>query len=144
MGSAVGLYLDFKDGDPEFLAAELRKRDHVKRTVVYLNGDEMIAWKKAEPSIRFIVSVPGNKLTASALDSFLIGMPGIILDGSIQGYTKELVQMAHKRGNPVWPDIQNPGENPEQWAQALELGVDGLQTDHPSTLITYLKTIGRH
>ncbi len=144
IGSHVGLYLDFKDGDPEFLAKELRKRNQIKRTVVYLGMDEMAAWKKAEPSMRFIISVPDANLTPKTLDAFLIPLPGVVLDGSVLGYSKELVQIAHAHGNPVWPDIQNPSENTNQWSKALEMGVDGLQTDHPTTLINYLTTIGRH
>jgi len=144
IGSSVGLYLDFKDGDPEFLAAELRKRNQLKTTVVYLGIDEIPAWRKAEPSMKFIVSIPGKNLTAEKLNSFLAEYPGIVLDGPVTDYTKELVEIAHSRGNVVWPDIQNPGENANQWLKALELGVDGLQTDHPAQLIAYLFKLGRH
>jgi len=144
IGSSIGLYLDFKDGDPQFLAAELRKRHQIKTTVVYLGTDEIPAWKKAEPSIKFIVSVPGKKLTVEGLNAFLTEYPEIILDGPITDYTKGLVKTAHVRGSLVWPDIQNAGENPDQWSKALELGVDGLQTDHPSQLIACLLKLGRH
>jgi glycerophosphoryl diester phosphodiesterase len=144
IGSNIGLYLDFKDGDPTVLAAELRKRDQIKRTVVYLGVDQMEAWKKAQSGIRFIVSIPGKNLTPERIKSFLKLYPDVVLDGPITEYNSELVRVAHTMRAKVWPDIQNPAENEDQWSRALRMGVDGLQTDHPSALLAFLKKIGRH
>ena len=138
IGSAIGLYLDFKDGDPQYLAAELRKRGQIKTTVVYAGMGEIAAWKAAEPSMRFIVRIPGKNRSVKGLNEFLMRNPGIVLAGPVTDYTKKLVETAHSRGSQVWPDIQNPGENARQWSNALSLGVDGLQTDQPSQLISYL------
>ena len=144
IGSNIGLYLDFKDGDPTVLAAELRKRDQINRTVVYLGVDQIEAWKKAESGIRFIVSIPGKNLTPERIKSFLELYPDVVLDGPVTEYNSELVRVAHTMGAKVWPDIQNPAENEDQWSRALKMGVDGLQTDHPSALLAFLKKIGRH
>lgn len=144
LGPRMGLYLDFKDGDPAFLAGELRKRDLIRRTVVYLEPEEIPAWKAAAPQLRFVVSLPEDASTPDTARTFMERYPDVILDGQVTQYTAELVRMAHTMGAAVWPDIQNPGENPEQWRRALQLGVDGLQTDHPSGLLTFLRDQGRH
>ena len=144
IGSKIGLYLDFKDGDPTVLAAELRKRGQLKSAVVYLGIDQIEGWKRAEPSLRFIVSMPGKTLTSEGIKSFLEHHPDVVLDGPVTEYNSELIRVAHMMGAKVWPDIQNPSENPDQWSRALQMGADGLQTDHPSALLAFLKKIGRH
>lgn len=144
LGPRLGVYLDFKGGDPSFLAAELGRRGLLERTVVYLEPEELDAWRRVAPGVRFIVSLPEENRTAEGVREFLGRYPGVILDGPVTDYTAEMVEAAHELGSVVWPDIQNPGENPDQWGRALELGVDGLQTDHPSRLMEYLRGLGRH
>ena len=36
-------------------------------------------------------------------------------------------------------DIQSSNEGSQQWDKATDLGIMALQTDHPSSLIAYLK-----
>ncbi|MFM1942653.1 MAG: hypothetical protein RI897_1635 [Verrucomicrobiota bacterium] len=144
LGPSLGVYLDFKEGDPSFLVAELGRRGLLERTVVYLEPEEIDEWRRVAPGLRFIVSLPNQSRTVSGVREFLGRYPGVILDGPVTDYTAEMVREAHELGSLVWPDIQNPGEDPDQWGRALELGVDGLQTDHPSGLLEYLRRMGRH
>ena len=44
----------------------------------------------------------------------------------------------HKRNIKVWLDVESDDESPEVWQKALNLNIDGLQTDHPEQLIQYL------
>ena len=49
----------------------------------------------------------------------------------------------HKSNIAVWLDVQSEDEGPATWEQALRLGADGLQTDHPEKLIKYLEDQGK-
>jgi len=138
LGSRLGLYLDFKDGDPAALVERLQERDLLARTVVYLGTSEIDRWRSLDPQLRVIATPPEDCRTPDQLSAFLKHWPGIVLDGSVTFYDKPLVEAAHRLGVLVWPDIQNPAENPSQWSHALELGVDGLQTDHPRALLSFL------
>ena len=141
LGPRTGLYLDFKDGEPEQVVRELRNHYLVQRTVVYLGEDELPAWRALDPALRFIVSLPDGVRTGAAVTEFLRRYPGVILDGPVGSYSPDMIQAAHACGSLVWPDIQGPFESPREWAAALSLGVDGLQTDHPTALIQYLTSI---
>jgi len=63
------------------------------------------------------------------------------LDGSYKEYNASMVRASHQNFTMVWPDIQHPREA-EFWEEAIKLGVDGLQTDHPEALINFLKNKG--
>jgi glycerophosphoryl diester phosphodiesterase len=139
----VLLYLDCKEIDPARVVALLRKFRMEQSVVVYDDPAGCAAWKKVAPHIPVMTSPPREARSVSALEQFWRAYPVEILDGSALFYTPELVAAAKQWGTAVWPDIQNPGENSTQWNRALEMGVQGLQTDHPGALIAYLASIGR-
>lgn len=55
---------------------------------------------------------------------------------------REMVQTAGENGVSVWLDVQDPAEGPASWKEALEKGVQGLQTDKPAELVAFLKESG--
>ncbi len=50
-------------------------------------------------------------------------------------FSRDLVNMSHGADALVFVDEQDE----TSWAQALEWGADGIQTDHPAALIEYLE-----
>lgn len=140
----IKLYLDVKDANPDSIRALLQKY-HMEASVVIYTEPEMIqTWRKVTPNIPVMISAPDHLQTLAELEDFVRRYPVDILDGSVLFYTREKVDWLHQHGIQVWPDIQNPGENPAQWQHAIDLGINALQTDHPSGLIQYLKTIHAH
>lgn len=138
----IHLYIDDKDADPAKVAVLLQKYQMDTCAVVYTSLNKCKLWKKALPHIASMVSLPKSITQAEALAKFLEDNPVDILDGGVTGYTPELVNAAHKLGALVWPDIQNPGENPDQWNVPIKMGIKALQTDHPEELIKYLQSLG--
>jgi glycerophosphoryl diester phosphodiesterase len=59
------------------------------------------------------------------------------LDGNFDEYNDATVNAAKQKRIPIWADIQN-ADSEVFWNKALELGLDGLQTDHPKALIDFL------
>lgn len=137
----VHLYLDDKDSDPIKVAALLKQYHMDTCAVVYTSVQKCNAWKQALPSIPTMVSLPKQVKDRASLQQFLQMHPVDILDGGVSTYTPELVQAAGELGAWVWPDIQNPGENPTQWDIPLKMGIRALQSDHPEALIQYLIAI---
>jgi glycerophosphoryl diester phosphodiesterase len=54
-------------------------------------------------------------------------------------WTKELVDQCHALGVKVYVDNLGPNDNPQGFRKAIEMGVDGIQTDYPDQLLAYLK-----
>ena len=62
-----------------------------------------------------------------------------MLDGNLVEWNKELVDQAHACGVKVYVDNLGPNDNLPGFKKAIEMGVDGIQTDYPDQLIDYLK-----
>jgi glycerophosphoryl diester phosphodiesterase len=138
----INIYLDFKDADVLRTYQMLLKYGVEKQVIVYINYPlQAKKWMEIAPQIPLIVSFPNNIRDSSSLAAFLKQYPVSVLDGSFKEYNVGMVNAAHQNKTMVWPDIQHPNEA-ELWEEAIGLGVDGLQTDHPEALINFLKNKG--
>jgi glycerophosphoryl diester phosphodiesterase len=138
----INIYLDFKEADVLQTYQMLLKYGVEKQVIVYINYPlQAKKWMEIAPQIPLIVSFPNNIRDSSSLAAFLKQYPVTVLDGSYKAYTAGMVRAAHQNKTMVWPDIQHPNEA-AFWEEAIELGVDGLQTDHPESLIQFLKNKG--
>jgi glycerophosphoryl diester phosphodiesterase len=83
---------------------------------------------------------PSENANIFQINNFLDKMRLDVVDNA---YNVDLVNLVHKRKIAVWLDVQSDDEGPAKWEQALKLGADGLQTDHPEKLIKYLEDQGK-
>ena len=135
----INIYLDFKEADVAKTYRLLKEYEMQNNVVVYLNKEEQYGqWKNVAPHVPLMASLPEN-VNSSQLNDFLDKKHLDVVDNA---YTVDLVNLAHKRKIAVWLDVQSDDEGPTKWEQALKLGVDGLQTNHPENLIKYLKDQG--
>lgn len=138
----INIYLDFKEADVLKTYQMLLKYGVEKQVIVYINYPlQAKKWMEVAPQIPLIVSFPDNIRDSSSMANFLNKYPVAVLDGSYKEYNASMVRASHQNFTMVWPDIQHPRES-EFWEEAIKLGVDGLQTDHPEALINFLKNKG--
>jgi glycerophosphoryl diester phosphodiesterase len=138
----INIYLDFKDASVQQSFDLIKKYGMEKQVIVYINSPlQYEEWRRLVPSMPVMLSLPDSVKNANALKTFLAKDPLELLDGDYSDYTKEIVNTATVAGKVVWPDIQSQDED-RNWDKALELGFNGLQTDHPKALIEYLEKKG--
>ena len=65
------------------------------------------------------------------------------LDGGIGSWTEPMVDEAHELGVAVYVDSLGESDTPEMFRHAINIGVDGIQTDRPHQLIVLLASMGR-
>ena len=136
----INIYLDFKEADVEKTYSLLKEYRMQNNVVVYLNKEEQYAqWKNIAPHVPLMSSLPENA-NISQLNNFMDEKHLDVVDNA---YTIDLINLVHKRKIAVWLDVQSEDEGPAKWEQALKLGADGLQTDHPEKLIKYLEGQGK-
>lgn len=136
----IYIYLDFKNASVKQTYQLLLKYQMEKQVVVYINSvNQLLEWNNLAPQIPLMVSLPDNVQNRVSLEKFATQYSFDILDGNFQQYNSELVKTAKDLNKPIWADIQSPNEGILQWDQAIGLGIVALQTDHPSSLIAYLK-----
>ncbi|MFM7322091.1 MAG: glycerophosphodiester phosphodiesterase family protein [Armatimonadota bacterium] len=139
----VGFYLDCKDIDPAAVAAIVDAHGMRERCVAYDDPEGCAAWRTAVPWMPSMTSPPADIRESDALRTWLDRYPVEVLDGGTAWITPELSDVARRHGAVFWPDIMAPVENPELWSAALAMNVSGLQTDHPESLIAWLRATGR-
>lgn len=136
----INIYLDFKEASVAATYEKIKTAGMEQHIVVYINSiNQFKEWRTIAPDMPLIVSLPQKVKTKQEIMQLLNTFKVDILDGSFDEYNSETVNGANEKGVPIWADIQSPKEA-EFWDKALQIGLKGLQTDHPKELIDYLKS----
>ncbi|MEX6691296.1 glycerophosphodiester phosphodiesterase family protein [Danxiaibacter flavus] len=131
----IHIYLDFKDANVVQAYDLIKAAGMEKQIVVYLNKEEQYSqWKSAAPQMPLMASIPENIKTEEALNTFLKKTPVEFTDSA----DPAMIPFLNKRHVAVWLDIQGNDEGPAKWNDALKMGVQGLQSDHPEDLVKFL------
>ena len=134
----INIYLDFKDVDVQQTYAAIKKAGMEKQVLVYINDEVSYGpWRKVAPNMPLMARIPDEQLTEVALPAFKKEFSFQAVDNKIKN--KEQLALINAAGIAVFLDAQRKDEGPATWSPLLELGVQGLQTDHLEDLITYLK-----
>lgn len=140
----INIYLDFKDANVQEVYTEVKNAKMENQLVVYINTPKQyIDWKKYAPSIPLILSLNAKITSSEEMDIYLKQIQIDILDGNWNEYTKETVNAARLNGVPIWADMQSSKEEDSYWKKGIDLGLSGIQTDHPKELVKYIQTMIR-
>jgi glycerophosphoryl diester phosphodiesterase len=135
----VNIYLDHKAGPVPDILAALKKHRMTKHVVVYNGVSELREWKRLAPDIPVMPGLPDEYRRPGGYADFLKVLHAEVTDGDTSDYTADLIQQAHANGVKVYVDSLGGADNLTGWQKALDIGVDGIQTDHPDKLIEFLK-----
>ncbi len=132
----INIYLDFKEADVTETWRQIKAAGMENHVIVYLNKPEQYAqWRKVAPSVPLMSSLPEDVKSVKQFENFLKNFPLDIFDNIKD---PELVKAAHNRQVQIWLDVQSRDEDTTKWKAALDLGCDGLQTDHPQPLVVFV------
>lgn len=135
----VNIYLDHKEADTATVLEALRKHGMERNVIVYNGVEGVNGWKRIAPAIPVMPSLPDNFRRPGGVADFEKSCPAEVLDGHFREWTRELVEQAHAAGVAVYVDIMGPDDNPAGYARAIEMGVDGIQSDYPDRLVRFLR-----
>lgn len=138
----VHIYVDHKEAPTEQVLAAIKKHGMQKQVIVYNGPSELIEWKRLDALVPVMPSLPDEFRKPGGVAEFEKYLAAEVLDGNVVEWTKELVDQAHACGAKVYVDNLGPNDNPAGFKMAIEMGVDGIQTDYPDQLIAYLKQNG--
>ncbi|WP_159468487.1 glycerophosphodiester phosphodiesterase family protein [Dyadobacter sp. 3J3] len=136
----INIYLDFKDADVAQTWKQIQEAGMEKQIVVYINKKEQYPqWKSMAPQMPLMTSIPDEIKNTDQLISFLNEIKISVIDNVVN---PDMEKMIKEKGISTWLDVQSPTEGPTSWNEAINKGVQGLQTDHPEALIDYLNKKG--
>ena len=133
------IYVDHKEAPTEQVFDMIRKYDMEKEVIVYNGPQDLLEWKKIAPHIPVMPSLPDQYRREGGVAEFEQYLAAEVVDGNLVEWTKELVDQCHALGVKVYVDNLGPNDNPAGFQKAIEMGVDGIQTDYPDQLVAYLK-----
>ena len=135
----VHIYVDHKRAPTQQVFDAIRQHGMEKEVVVYNGVRGLQEWKKIAPHIPVMPSLPNRYRVQGGVITFEKELAAEVVDGNLVEWTKELVDQCHVLGVKVYVDNLGPNDNPAGFKKAIEMGVDGIQTDYPDQLLAYLK-----
>lgn len=137
--SRIRIYLDFKKADVGQTYQMIQEAGMEDQIVVYVNSiEQYFEWRSIAPKMPLMASLPGN-MSREDLEKWLDRHPIAVVDNARDAGE---VRWLNERGIAVWLDVQGKDEGPQKWNQAMEFGVQGMQSDQPAALVGYLEQKG--
>jgi glycerophosphoryl diester phosphodiesterase len=127
----IGIYLDLKDADMQLLVDAIKARGMERDIIWYLNAEET---KQLQSICPDCIPMPDPGAIEN-LPKLLEEVKPKAVATMRQYYSAEFGELCHNAGAIVIMDDAGPNS----WAPALEWKVDGIQTDTPAQLISYLE-----
>ena len=125
--AGLQLYFDAKAITPEALSDAVERHGLATRTVVYQSAEYLARLKAINPRIRALppLSRPGQ------IDRLAETLQPYAVDARWDILSREVIDRCHARGMKVFSDALGRNENVESYRQALDWGIDLIQTDYP-------------
>ena len=127
----VGIYLDLKRAPVDKLVPMIQARGMERDVLWYASWRDFKQVRERCPEC-FIMPDPGPE---KGLPRLLAYWKPQVVAAVWRHYSETFVKTCHEAGAIV---IVDEGE-PDCWADALRWGSDGIQTDHPGKLISFLE-----
>lgn len=127
----IDLYFDAKAIPPEALAEAVARHGMADRTVVYQSVEYLERLKKIDPRIRALPPLGAVK----DIDAIAAKLKPYAVDASWEILSREMIARCHSLGILVFSDVLGAHERVEDYLQAMDWGIDLIQTDQPLRLM---------
>ncbi len=122
------VYLDAKEITPEALAAKIESYQIAEESVVYQHPDYLERLKKLCPKVRLLPPLKDPK----QIDELAARLQPYGVDAAWGILSKDVIDRCHAHGIRVFSDALGLHENVRDYLQAIDWGIDVIQTDHPA------------
>ncbi len=129
-------YLDAKDIAPEVLVAAIQKSRLTDRHVVFQSVEYCARLHTLDPTVRTLP--PLHRL--DELNNIVQGKPYGV-DASWSILSQEMIAACHQKGIKVFSDALGLNETVDQYRQAIQWGIDCIQTDHPLKVLRAIEVL---
>ena len=121
----VNLYVDCKDVDAKQLADALREYGKLDGAVYYGSPEFLLELRRYAPNAKLMP--PLKKL--EELDARIERVNPYAFDTRWSSLSEELISQAHKKGVKIYSDAMGEHETIEDYREAIQWGIDTIQTD---------------
>ena len=133
----IGVYVDAKDIAAAEVVRHLASQGMTDNVVIY-SGKILHEVQQLEPRLKVMPEARSAEIAQRLVAE--LHPKAIAFDAG--DFRPEVIAIAKKGGALVYVDRLGPADNPKSWQEAVDLGADGIQTDHPEELVQYLRDHG--
>jgi glycerophosphoryl diester phosphodiesterase len=131
----INVYVDTKYADPQQLIDTIVRHDMQDHVVIYGNPFFLYEVHKIRPSLKVM-----PETISPDICKFLVrAMQPQVLAYDANDFKEPVIGCAQQANAKIYVDRLGPQDTPEGWQQAIDQGADGIQTNLPGELATYLR-----
>jgi glycerophosphoryl diester phosphodiesterase len=136
----IGVYVDTKEADPLQLVEAIELHDMQSHVVIY--GDPFLLHDvhKLRPTWKVMPEALNADLAAYLVSKLALQ----VLAFDADDFNPKTIQVAHDAHALVYVDRLGSADNPESWSKAIEMGANGIQSNHPAELVQFLRSRAQH
>jgi glycerophosphoryl diester phosphodiesterase len=134
----IGIYVDVKSASAKDLVAHIEEHAMVDHVVIYTGLSQGKEIQRLNPKLKIMpeaVSVGNAKHLIERLNPQVMAFEA-------SDFTPEIIRVAKEAKVQIYVDRLGSADNPAVWQAAIDAGADGIQTDHPAELVSYLREKG--
>ncbi|MEG9434219.1 glycerophosphodiester phosphodiesterase family protein [Terriglobus sp. ADX1] len=131
----INVYVDTKDADPKQLVDTIVRHGMQDHVIIYGNPFLLYDVHKILPTLRLMPEAQNADVSRFLLHS----MPISVLAFDNSDFQTPVIQVAKEAHVRVFVDRLDEADTPEFWQKAIDEGADGIQTNRPEALATYLR-----
>jgi glycerophosphoryl diester phosphodiesterase len=139
MRGRCGVYLDAKRITAERIIAALERHKMTDRAVVYAQFNLLLELTSRGFPRLAMPEANSVQLLSKCLQEL---QPAVIAFDR-RDFADDIIQLALAAGKGVFVDRLGGDDHPAAWANAVQRGATGIQTDHPAELLASLQALGR-
>jgi glycerophosphoryl diester phosphodiesterase len=136
----IGVYVDCKEIAPSDLVAALEKADMLSKVVIYGGAGFLKGVLALRPSLRVMPEAD----SAGNLQKLIDGLHPHVVAFDAGDFRDDVISVAKQAKIDIFVDRLGASDNPSTWQDAIDRGAAGIQTDHPTELVNYLRSRRLH
>jgi glycerophosphoryl diester phosphodiesterase len=132
----INVYVDTKYADPQQLVDTIVHHDMQDHVVIYGNPFFLYEVRKIRPTLKIMPEA----LSPDICKLFVRAMQPQVLAFDVNDFKEPVINCAKEGNAQIYVDRLGDADNPETWQKAIDQGADGIQTNLPGELATYLRS----
>jgi glycerophosphoryl diester phosphodiesterase len=130
----IGIYVDVKNASAKDLVEHINRHGMTENVVIY-SGRISKEIQDLDPRLKIMPEARNAAFAQELVDTLHLK----VLAFDANDFKPDVIAVAKKGKVLIYVDRLGPADNPEVWQQAIDMGANGIQTDHPEQLVKFLR-----
>jgi glycerophosphoryl diester phosphodiesterase len=133
----INIYVDVKQVAAKDLVEHITAHSMADHVVIY-SGRISKEIQDLNPALKIMPEARSAETAQKLMDDLHLK----VMAFDAGDFRPEVIAVSKQAGALVYVDRLGPADNQKAWQEAIDLGADGIQTDHPEELMKYLQEHG--